>query len=219
LAETDLIWANRGKAIQSYAILEQALCHVLATIGDMNMETAATIFYRITNTGSRNAILERLLHKKHGNRFNSFWSTCLKDLRQIDIKRNQIVHWLSAANVALNTENMMIVGVTLIHPSSVGEQKPPAHQMTSKDLIEFSERCDAYLLRLPRRSRDARASMSGTSTYSPSAIQNLVDVTDINAMEPGKSGLATMVFDCGPQQAHDASIVQHKSAAALTAGE
>jgi hypothetical protein len=38
-------------------------------------------------------------------------------------------------------------------------------------------------------------------------------------MEPGKSGLATLVFNCGPQQTYDAGIIQYKSAAAFAAGE
>jgi hypothetical protein len=63
LAEQHPIWANRGKAIQSYAILEQALSGALAELGGMTRTTAVTIFYKITNTGSRSGILEKLLQK------------------------------------------------------------------------------------------------------------------------------------------------------------
>jgi hypothetical protein len=44
LAENDPIWTNRGQAIQSYAILEQSLCHALAQLGDMKEDVALSIF-------------------------------------------------------------------------------------------------------------------------------------------------------------------------------
>jgi hypothetical protein len=66
LGEQDPIWVNRGKAIQSYAMLEQSLCLLLAGLAAVDLETAGTIFYKITNTGSRSGILERLLQKNTG---------------------------------------------------------------------------------------------------------------------------------------------------------
>jgi hypothetical protein len=143
LAENDPIWTNRGQAIQSYAILEQSLCHALAQLGDMNSDTSLTIFYKITNTSSRDSILERLLHKKHGARFNLFWNAYFKQLRQINLRRNELVHWLSAMNVGFNEQNIMMVGITLIHPASL-EDKAPSNQLTSKDLIAFSEKCEIF---------------------------------------------------------------------------
>jgi hypothetical protein len=143
VAEHDPIWANRGKAIQSYAILEQSLCHAFAQLADMKLETALVIFYKITNTGSRDSILERLLHKKHGTRFNLFWNVYFKELRKINTKRNELAHWLSALNAALNDQNIMLVGITLIHPSSLVNQQPEKH-LTSNDLIEFSSKCQIF---------------------------------------------------------------------------
>jgi len=144
LAEQDPIWASRGKAIQSYAILEQGLCFLLADLSEMKRATAATVFYRITNTDARNKILEKLLRDKHGRKFNLFWSAYFKELRMIDIKRNEIVHWLSAMNAAINTSDMMIIGITLIHPASLGGPKPPPNQITSKHLLDFAIKCDVF---------------------------------------------------------------------------
>ena len=90
LGEQDAIWANRGKAIQSYAILEQALCSLLGDLSEMKRNTAATIFYKIASSDSRNKILEKLLHGKHGKKYNLFWNAYFKELRKIDIKRNEI---------------------------------------------------------------------------------------------------------------------------------
>jgi hypothetical protein len=145
LAPQDPIWANRGKAIQSYAILEQSLCSLLADLSEMKHHTATTIFYKITNSDSRNKILEQLLHAKHGRKYNLFWNAYFKDLRKIDLKRNEIVHWLSAMNAGFNTQNMMIIGITLIHPASLGRNAPPT-QILSSDLLEFIAKCDVFAL-------------------------------------------------------------------------
>jgi hypothetical protein len=143
LAEHDPIWGHRGRAIQSYAILEQTLSNALANFGGMTRENATTIFYKITNTGSRSKILERLLRRKFGTIYNLFWNAYFKELTRIDLRRSEIVHWLSAMNVALNTDNMMIMGITLIAPDSVKNQPDP-QQITSKDLVAFSDKCDAF---------------------------------------------------------------------------
>lgn len=143
LAENDPIWINRGRAIQAYAILEQSLCQLLGELSGTDREAATTIFYRIVNTGSRTGILERLLHKRHGTKFNLFWNQYFRDLRQIDLRRNAIVHWLTAMNAALNTQDMMIVGLNLIPPSSTSGSAPSEY-ITSNDLIDFARKCSVY---------------------------------------------------------------------------
>jgi hypothetical protein len=110
MAEQDPIWGHRGRAIQSYAILEQALSGALAEFGGMTRENATTIFYKITNTGSRSKILQKLLRRKFGTTYNLFWNVYFKELTRIDLRRSEIVHWLSAMNVALNTHNMIDYG-------------------------------------------------------------------------------------------------------------
>jgi hypothetical protein len=142
LTDLEPIWANRGKAIQCYAILEQSLSHLLANLGGMDLETAGTIFYKITNTGSRTSILERLLRKRHGSKFNVFWNVYFKELRQIDLRRNQIVHWLSAMSTAMSDHNVILVGISLI-PPGYREGGPPEH-LRSKDLMEFATKCDVF---------------------------------------------------------------------------
>src|SRR5262249_34256588 len=49
----------------------------------------------------------------------------------------------SAMNAAINTQDMMMVGITLIHPASLGHKAPP-NQITSSDITEFSIKCDVY---------------------------------------------------------------------------
>ena len=143
IAENDPIWSARGKAIQSYAVLEQSLSRALALLGGMTLEIAATIFYKITSTGSRNAILEKLIHKKHGQKFNLFWNSYFRELRTIDIKRHEIVHWLSATNAAFNDQHMLLVGVMLVPPTYWGAD-PTLPRLLTGDLTAFSEKCDVF---------------------------------------------------------------------------
>jgi len=144
LAGQDPIWANRGKAIQGYAQLEYSLCRLLEFWGDMSNVTASTVFYKIVSTSARISILEKLLHRKHGSTFNLFWNSLVKELRQIDTERNEIVHWLSAANSILNDKNVLLVGVTLIPPASVGDNQATPLRITSKDLNAFEKKCDEF---------------------------------------------------------------------------
>jgi hypothetical protein len=109
----------------------------------MSQDVAATIFYKITSSGSRNAIIEKLLHKKHGTTFNLFWNSYLKQLRPIDIRRNEIVHWLSASYSTIDENNMIATGVVLIHPAFRDLQQD-SPRITLSDLRAFSEQCDVF---------------------------------------------------------------------------
>jgi hypothetical protein len=141
-AEADPIWAARGKAIQGYAQLEHALSAALSTLGGMTLQVAAAIFYKIVSTSARIAILEKLLHKKHGATYNPFWNGYRKELSQMDLKRNEIVHWLAAANMALDANNILHVGVTLMPPAQVGESGGDTPMITRADLEAFEKKCD-----------------------------------------------------------------------------
>jgi hypothetical protein len=139
--ETDPIWAARGKAIQGYAQLESAFSFLLAQIGGMSTEVAATIFYKITSTGARNAIIEKLLHKKFGNTYNVFWNSFLTAMRSVDTKRNEIVHWLSAVHMGMDANNVIYAGVTLLPPAQLPAIASAGPMITTADLKEFQEKC------------------------------------------------------------------------------
>jgi hypothetical protein len=143
LAELDPIWAERGKAIQSYALLEQSLCSLMEHLGDIPESVAPIIFYKITSTGVRKAIIEKLLHRKHGSKFNLFWNQYLESLRPIDIKRNQIVHWLSVSNVKVDSESTLHSGVMLVPPNFHAASEDGPH-LTTKDLKAFSKKCSDF---------------------------------------------------------------------------
>jgi hypothetical protein len=71
---SDLIHVLRGRAINEYANVEQSLCRLFGTLLGTDLQLGAIVFYRITNTHSRNQILDDLLAEKHGLTYESYWS-------------------------------------------------------------------------------------------------------------------------------------------------
>ncbi len=66
------------------------------------MEIGAIVFYRITNTHSRNRIIDELLTARYGKRYDAYWNGTPNTpnstgmfgiIRQLDQSRNEIVHW------------------------------------------------------------------------------------------------------------------------------
>lgn len=63
--DVDPFWAVRAKAIQSYASLEQSLCGLFASLGDIAPPVAGIIFFKISSADSRNKIIEKLFRHKY----------------------------------------------------------------------------------------------------------------------------------------------------------
>jgi hypothetical protein len=144
LAEQDPIWAQRGKAIQGYAQLENSLCSLFASIGNIQLPAASTIFYKIVNTGSRTSILEKLMRQKHGTQFNPFWNVFFRELKMIDSRRSEIAHWMAVANVALDLEHKLLVGVMLIPPTGSMTYNENSPNLKLNDLADFQTKCEAF---------------------------------------------------------------------------
>lgn len=142
-AAQDELWAIRGQAIQSYATLEQALCNVFSLTADLRRDIGGIIFFRIVNTPARDAILEDLLKIKFGGRFNLFWHSVLKELKDISRKRNEIVHWNAISNIGADATGEPTVEVFLRPPKSWGYD-PAAPVVKTPDLKAFMAKCDFY---------------------------------------------------------------------------
>src|SRR5580700_8049432 len=83
MVDSSPFWSERGRAIDAYAQLEQSLYQLFASCGEMKRDTAAIIFFKITNSLARNSIIEKFLHKTYGTQYNIFWNSYLKQLRSI----------------------------------------------------------------------------------------------------------------------------------------
>jgi hypothetical protein len=141
----DPFWALRGQAVQAYANLEQALCRIFSRLSGTPHDIAATIFFKITSTQSRDAILDKLMKMKLKNEYNIFWNSLQKQLPQIANKRNHIIHWNGLNTISSNEAGETVVRVTLRPPRiGVFDINSATPVIEAKDLIAFSEKFDFF---------------------------------------------------------------------------
>lgn len=99
VASLDAIWAMRGKAIAAYSVLEQSLANLFCVLMRTPPDRGSIVFFKITSTQTRNAIFDKLLRKEHGTSYSLFWNSYLLQMRAIDTRRNEIVHWATVNNI------------------------------------------------------------------------------------------------------------------------
>jgi len=99
---------ERANAIERYAQVEQALSLLFSDLLGTTFDLGGIVFFRVTNASARNAIIESLLEKRHGTTYEAYWhgipNTPHKRglftlLRQLDQRRNEIVHWHGVTNI------------------------------------------------------------------------------------------------------------------------
>jgi hypothetical protein len=136
-------WANRAKAVQAYANLEQALCRLFALLCGISLDAAGIIFFKITNSQARNDILAQLFKWRFKSEFNLFQNSLFKTLRPIDIKRNEIIHWNTICETHIDDSGMPIHELFLRPPTSwvILSEHP---QINDADLNEFYNKCRFY---------------------------------------------------------------------------
>lgn len=133
----------RGQCLVAYAFVENSLVSLFAHLMGTTRDYAGVSFFKMNNARARNATLERLLKKRHGSAHNIFWNSYSEQLRGLDAKRNNIVHWATKSE---NISGQPISRVVLIPPNyEDGNENTPEIEL--ENLIEFIERCD-FLARL-----------------------------------------------------------------------
>jgi hypothetical protein len=143
-ASEDRFWAVRAKAIQAYAGLEQSLCSVFQQITNVAPDMAGVIFFKITDARARSDILDCVIRKRFGTTYNLFWNSFRAQLRDIDAKRNAIVHWMTAHNIGeADSDGKPIVKLTLVPPGFLHSTGPMV-MMDTKDLNDFMGKCDIF---------------------------------------------------------------------------
>jgi hypothetical protein len=126
-----------GSSIQAYANLEHALCQMLANCGDMKVEVAAIIFFKITASRVRDSILEKLIRMKYGTGYSIFWNSFAKRLDEVSLKRNEVVHWSAIITLDANTHEHILVPPAYLATSPIGTEI----RITENDLKDFSDKC------------------------------------------------------------------------------
>lgn len=102
VSETSAFSVARVTAIEFYAHIERTLADLLASLLHISQDRAELIFFRITNTRSRNLIITELLKKEFGDKYTAYWHGTqdtpnrrglMTLIQRADNERNEIVHW------------------------------------------------------------------------------------------------------------------------------
>ena len=97
-----------GDAIQTYAILEFKLFQLVERLLDVELDTAAAVFYTLRNSRDRNSIVKSLLKVEFGDEYSRFWNSLTKLMGQLDESRNQIVHGLLIVDEEAGNQNYIL---------------------------------------------------------------------------------------------------------------
>jgi hypothetical protein len=139
--EGNRFWGVRGMAIQSYALLEQALGDLFAGLSDTNPIIAGITFFRLTSTRARNTILEKLFKNKFRSEYNLFRNSLFKQLPPIDIERNQIVHWNAINEIARSDDGTSATGTLFLQAPFLWMPDERGPRLSIDDLLTFIEKC------------------------------------------------------------------------------
>ena len=100
------------KALKEYALLEYELCLLLKGIMQTEAQIASAIFYQISNTRARYAIIGSMLEIRYPDTFKKPWPRLEKWLTPCDTARNHIIHW---------GQEQRILAIPVAVPSDVQE--------------------------------------------------------------------------------------------------
>jgi hypothetical protein len=139
--EVSLFDATRLKAINSYASLEFVLSLVLAALLRIDHALASIVFFRVTNTRSRYAIIFDLLRKRYGSQFTPFWKSLEGKLSALDNRRNNIIHWLHVASVSLEQAAGGVETETALRPQHRFVAGDDSDKVTVETMEEFATEC------------------------------------------------------------------------------
>lgn len=135
-----LLQTARGQALDAYSGLEQILMEVFCYLIDANLGRGGIVFFRLASVGLRNRVIADLIESKHGTKFNAFWFGTDKEgglltiLRQVDQRRNEIVHWKPVYERK--------VGEFVLRPPNLWHIKPNYPFITIDDIYEFIAKAD-----------------------------------------------------------------------------
>ena len=142
------VW--RARAIQAYADVEFNLSMLFAGLLQTPIDYAGIVFFRLTNTHSRNAIFESLLKKRHGTKFEAYWhgtpntphrKGLFSLIRQLDQRRNEIVHWHTVNHIHLGDGGEQTSYLDLAPPNAWAF-KTDQPRMGVTELQEFCAKAD-----------------------------------------------------------------------------
>jgi len=114
-------------------------------------DKAGIVFFRIASSHARNKILEALLKKAHGSRFDVYWygephnnNGLFTLIRQLDAKRNEIVHWHVATEVYAKgpPEDEKMTTRETLNPPNFWNRTENTPSLTVEQLTKFCIKAD-----------------------------------------------------------------------------
>lgn len=130
--------AARARYIEEYASLEQALSGIFGHLSDTTDLVAGVIFFRISSARSRLTIIDRLMRIKYGDEHRAFFNSLIKNLKVVDSRRNEVVHWL-AVHVLGDEGNYYA-----LYPPNIWDLGDDSPNLHAGDLDERSAECSFY---------------------------------------------------------------------------
>lgn len=152
-------WVARGKSIQAYAILEDALATLFSALSSTRTAIGRAIFFKIVNTDARMSVIDMLLTIRHGYDNScpcgepshneclfrrspdkgepGFFRSLEKRIRHIDKERNKIVHWAAITTAAPESTTIALRAPANMYSWS----DENAESLTTENMNEFSSEC------------------------------------------------------------------------------
>jgi hypothetical protein len=132
----DPFWAMRGRAIETFAELEQSLCSLFATLTGMEIDIASFVFFKLGNFQLVRVILSSLLTKRHGDAYKRFWKSVDNRLDSLNGMRNKIVHW----NIVHCIDDNGLKELRL-HDPNIWDHEAQHTMLSLLQIEDFAKRC------------------------------------------------------------------------------
>lgn len=137
----------RACSLERYAHVETGLVNVFAHLMDAPLDVAGVPFFKINNARARLAIIERLLKKKYGGKYNLFWNSLSKLLGTIDGVRNNVVHWQTQMDIGFEMRDGLpptTINRMKLVPPNYWDTNPNTPELFLNDLYDFMCQCDFF---------------------------------------------------------------------------
>lgn len=134
----------RAEAIEAYSGMETSLAFLLARLLGTSPDLAGIVLFRITSTRARNKIIEQIIKRKYGSKFNLYWNSVLKFIGQLDQSRNEIVHWQMQLlpNFGRPPKRLLTSATARLVPPNIWDRRRGKAKHVEQTLTDFALKCE-----------------------------------------------------------------------------
>ncbi|HZE52592.1 MAG TPA: hypothetical protein VE111_04865 [Bradyrhizobium sp.] len=132
----------RAEAIDAYGGLEISLSRIFADLLGTKPDLAGIVLFRIGNSRARNKMIELLIKRKYGAKFNLYWNSVFKLIGQLDNRRNEIVHWNMSVRPNFGRSGKLTSATAKLFPPNIWDRRRGKQSLNERDLFDFVLRCE-----------------------------------------------------------------------------